>query len=427
MSKPTTLSLVGYKILDEIGVGTYSTVYRAQRESDNFMVAIKQLKNSKQHEGFPLTSLREIQLLQTLKHDNIVELLDVIPDDLFIHGTGYVSLVFEYMPHDLSTILSDEEIMEQIGVGQLKGYMSQLLVGLKFLHDNNILHRDIKTGNLLIDDKGYLKLTDFGLARKEKEYGTYTDNIVTLWYRSPELLCGETNYSSAIDMWSVGCIFAEIFEKRPLFQGDNQAEQLKLIFDICGSPNEENWPGYSGLPYFQQFTDFEPSERKLNQSLTSLDSDLLDLVDRILVLNPHKRLTAQDAIDHCWFKKDPRPLLPNQMKQFHSSIQRCVEKEKEKKIAMENEAKYLRRGQRSDERRGDRGYNRRDDRGYHGRDDRRYNKRFDREGDGNYHRDDRRSYYDNRDNRHYQDGRNERRERNDYNRGRSRRRNNEYN
>ncbi|KAL7712949.1 Cyclin-dependent kinase C-2 [Entamoeba marina] len=302
-----------YLIFEPIGGGTYSTVYRGQRLCDSKYVAIKTLKVSHEREGFSLTSLREIQLLQSIKHDNIVELLDVIYDSSFINGRGSVSLIFEYMPQDLASVLADDNIMNNIPLGQLKGYMHQLLIAVNYLHNNNILHRDIKTGNLLISNTGSLKLTDFGLSRRFNESGIYTENIVTLWYRSPELLLGEVNYSTSVDMWSIGCVFLEIMKRHPIFKAKTDAEQLIAIFSLCGSPNEKNWPNYTSLPYFQYFKEFDYAERVIKNFYSEIDADLLDLVDNLLTLDPNKRMNTKDALAHRWFSKMPIPYRAKEM------------------------------------------------------------------------------------------------------------------
>ncbi|XP_061994309.1 cyclin-dependent kinase G-2 isoform X2 [Rosa rugosa] len=232
-----------FERLNKIDEGTYGVVYRAQDKKTGEIVALKKVKMEKEREGFPLTSLREINILLSFHHPSIVDVKEVVVGS----NLDSIFMVMEYMEHDLKALM--ETMKQPFSPSEVKCLMLQLLEGVKYLHDNWVLHRDLKTSNLLLNNRGELKICDFGLAR---QYGSplkpYTHLVVTLWYRAPELLLGAREYSTAIDMWSLGCIMAELLSKEPLFNGKTEFEQLDKIFKILGTPNETIWPGFSKLP-----------------------------------------------------------------------------------------------------------------------------------------------------------------------------------
>ncbi|CAN6470690.1 unnamed protein product [Victoria cruziana] len=237
------------------------------------IVALKKIRMDNEREGFPITAIREIKILKKLHHENIIQLKEIVTSpgpEKDEHGRpdgnkykGSIYMVFEYMDHDL-TGLSDRPGM-RFTVPQIKCYMRQLLTGLHYCHVNQVLHRDIKGSNLLIDNEGHLKLADFGLARSfsSDHNGNLTNRVITLWYRPPELLLGSTKYGPAVDMWSVGCIFAELLNGKPILPGKNEPEQLNKIFELCGSPDEVNWPGVSKIPWYNNFKPSRPMKRRL--------------------------------------------------------------------------------------------------------------------------------------------------------------------
>ncbi|XP_077211932.1 cyclin-dependent kinase G-2-like isoform X2 [Tasmannia lanceolata] len=232
-----------FERLNRIDEGTYGVVYRAKDKKSGEIVALKKVKMEKEREGFPLTSLREINILLSFHHPSIVDVKEVVIGS----NLDSIFMVMEYMEHDLKGLM---EMMKQpFHPSQVKCLMLQLLEGVKYLHDNWVLHRDLKTSNLLLNNSGELKICDFGLSR---QYGSplkpYTHLVVTLWYRAPELLLGAKQYSTAIDMWSLGCIMAELLTKAPLFNGKTEFDQLDKIFKTLGTPNEKIWPGFVKLP-----------------------------------------------------------------------------------------------------------------------------------------------------------------------------------
>ncbi|XVF08741.1 hypothetical protein REPUB_Repub07fG0029100 [Reevesia pubescens] len=239
-------SVFEYEKLNKISEGTYGIVYRAKDKKTGEIVALKKVKildrRDSEEYGFPLTSLREINILASFNHPSIVKVKEVVVDD---HDNVY--MVMEYMEHDFKGLM--DSMKRPFSTSDVKCLMLQLLEGVKYLHDNWVLHRDLKTSNLLLNNQGELKICDFGMAR---QYGSplkpYTTKVVTQWYRAPELLLGAKKYSTGVDMWSVGCIMAELLAKVPLFKGTTEIDQLRKIFDSLGTPSEKIWTGFSQLP-----------------------------------------------------------------------------------------------------------------------------------------------------------------------------------
>jgi cyclin-dependent kinase 12/13 len=197
----------------------------------------------------------------------------------------------------------------------------RLLSGLHYCHKNNILHRDIKGSNILINNDGVVKIADFGLARSttQESASMLTNRVITLWYRPPELLLGATKYGPEVDLWSVGCIFAELVTGKPILPGKNESEQLDLIFRLCGAPSEEIWPGCTKLPWFQMFKPDRPHRRRLLEFLKSSPADVQDLCDKLLNLDPSKRITAEGALLHDYFFNEPKPSEPGELQKYEAS------------------------------------------------------------------------------------------------------------
>uniref|UniRef100_A0A8D3CJB2 Cyclin dependent kinase 18 n=2 Tax=Scophthalmus maximus TaxID=52904 RepID=A0A8D3CJB2_SCOMX len=251
MSRRASLSDIGfgkletYVKLGKLGEGTYATVFKGRSKLTENLVALKEIR-LEHEEGAPCTAIREVSLLKNLKHANIVTLHDII------HTDRCLTLVFEYLDSDLKQYL--DNCGNLMSMHNVKIFMFQLLRGLSYCHKRKILHRDLKPQNLLINDKGELKLADFGLARaKSVPTKTYSNEVVTLWYRPPDVLLGSTEYSTPIDMWGVGCILFEMATGRPMFPGATVKEELHLIFRLIGTPTEESWPGISGSEEFRSY------------------------------------------------------------------------------------------------------------------------------------------------------------------------------
>lgn len=334
-------SVDAFEKLEQIGEGTYGQVYMAREKDTGEIVALKKVRMDNEKEGFPITAIREIKILKKLKHDHVIRLKEIVTSKAQENNKykGSIYMVFEYMDHDL-TGLSDRPGM-RFTIPQIKCYMTQLLKGLHYCHSQGILHRDIKGSNLLIDNNGILKLADFGLART---YGSnsnaqLTNRVITLWYRPPELLLGSNKYGPAVDMWSVGCIFAELLLGKPILPGKNEFEQLQLIFNLCGSPDETNWPGVSKLQWWQQFKPERPLKRRLKDVYKSFDKNALDLVEKMLTLDPAKRTSAKDALDHDYFWQDPLPCEPANLPKYESSHEYQTKKKRQQQRLQDEQAK----------------------------------------------------------------------------------------
>ncbi|KAE9555346.1 hypothetical protein FO519_001428 [Halicephalobus sp. NKZ332] len=287
-----------YQKLGKIGEGTYGTVYRGVIRDTLDSIALKLVRLDDEDEGVPSSALREISLLKQLKHPNVVSLYDVV------HSSGSLVLVFEFCDLDLKKYFDNlgGEISDDI----VRSLMQQLLSGLSYCHANNVMHRDLKPQNLLINTHGsgspQLKLADFGLARA---FGIpvrcYSAEVVTLWYRPPDVLFGAKLYNTAIDMWSAGCIFGEISNAgKPLFPGSDVDDQLKRIFKVLGTPTDETWPGITSLPEYKPFPYYNPITN-FRQLIPSLCSNGRDLIQKLIVCNPNSRLSADSALRHPYF------------------------------------------------------------------------------------------------------------------------------
>ena len=230
-----------------------------------------------------------------------------------------IYMVFQYEEHDLAGLMH----ATKFSLAQIKRFVLDLLEGLNYCHQHRVVHRDIKPSNLLISADGVLKLTDFGLARHLDRPGTrrrpLTRNVVTFWYRSPELLLGSPDYDYAIDMWSAGCIMGELLRGEALFRGKTEVETLNLVCKTCGTPTPANWPGVDELPEYRLVGSLEPCRRRLREEYRALDSLALDLLDRLLTLDPRARVTAAAAIHDVGVETEPLPAKPGTMPRCRST------------------------------------------------------------------------------------------------------------
>jgi len=290
--------------LQKIGEGTYGIVYKAIDMVTNKLMALKKIKFEGDEEGIPATAIREISILTELKHPNIVALEDVILDDTKLY------LVFEFMSMDLKNFL--DKYGGPLPTDLVKSLIYQMCQALCFCHQRRIFHRDLKPQNILMDkNTNTVKLADFGLARA---FGVplraYTHEIVTLWYRAPEVLLGVGRYSTGVDIWSVGCIFAELFKRRPLFHGDSEIDQLFAIFRLLSTPNEEKWPGLSNLggykPTFPRW-----DKNRLSEKVGEyFDERGLELLEGMLLYDPLRRISAKAILRHDYFADLDKTKLP---------------------------------------------------------------------------------------------------------------------
>ena len=307
-----------YRTTKFLGEGTFAEVFAAidLNHPEKMTVAIKKFKPPSNYresrDGVNRTAMREIKIQKELKHKNVMRLLDV-----FSKEGATVSLVFEFMKTDLADILADLNVV--ITPANAKCLILQTFIGLDYMHQNWIIHRDLKPGNLLLDVNGVLKIGDFGLA---KTYGSpnreMTSQVVTPWYKAPELLLGAKHYSTSIDIWSMGCIMAEIVKRRPFFQTTNtdtgehyisDMSQLTTIFGILGTPNEESWPGYESMQNFIKFNEQVPQ----NLLLEFDSSEFVDLMQACFRFNPLGRISCKEACMSSYFTSEPLPSLPENL------------------------------------------------------------------------------------------------------------------
>lgn len=303
-----------FEKLNKIGQGTYSSVYKARDLKTNKIVAMKKVRFVNMDPESVRFMAKEISILRKLDHPNVMKLEALVTSRI----SGSLYLVFEYMEHDLAGLAAAPRV--KFTEAQIKCYMQQLLRGLEHCHSRGVLHRDIKGSNLLIDDNGVLKIGDFGLATTFEPNQTQplTSRVVTLWYRAPELLLGATEYGVAIDMWSAGCILAELSAGKPIMPGRTEVEQMHKIFKLCGSPSEEYWKK-SKLPHATSFKPQHPYKRCVTDTFKDFPPSALALVDILLSIEPERRGTAYSALNSEFFSTKPLPCDPSSLPKYPPS------------------------------------------------------------------------------------------------------------
>ncbi|GAA5999288.1 uncharacterized protein JCM10292_001732 [Rhodotorula paludigena] len=298
-----------YERLVQVGEGTYGKVYKARNAETGGLVALKRIRMEAEKDGFPVTAVREIKLLQSLRHPNVVSLFEMMV------SKGHVYMVFDYLDHDLTGVLHHPSI--NFSPAHLKSLMQQFLEGLGFIHRRGVLHRDLKGSNILLSRTGVLKIADFGLARfyQRGRRNDYTNRVITQWYKPPELLFGATVYDERVDMWSAGCIFLELFIRRPVFPGQDEIHQLDVIFKLTGTPNVESWPSLHDLPWYELVKPKDVIEPQLRTAFAkSLSPAGLDLAERLLALDPSRRPTADEALRMEYFTtEEPKAEMPTML------------------------------------------------------------------------------------------------------------------
>lgn len=300
-----------FEKLNRIGEGTYGIVYRARDTKTGEIVALKKMRMEREKDGIPVSGLREISILLACDHENIVRMKEIAVG----RSLESMFLVMSYCEQDLASLL--DNMQSPFSESQVKCIMKQVFRGLKYLHSTFIVHRDLKVSNILMTDKGSLKLADFGLARW---YGLplkpMTPKVVTLWYRAPELLLNARTQTTAIDMWSAGCILGELLAHKPLLPGKSEINQIELVVDLLGTPNDHIWPEFSSLPALQEFTLKQQPYNNLKHKFPWLSAAGLRLLNFLFMFDPTKRATADECLQSSYFKEAPMPCDPKLMPTF---------------------------------------------------------------------------------------------------------------
>ncbi|KAK3374028.1 kinase-like domain-containing protein [Lasiosphaeria ovina] len=315
-----------------VGSGTYGKVFKGLNVYTKKLVALKRIRMEGERDGFPVTAVREIKLLRSLSHKNIVKLQEVMVE------TNECFMVFEYLSHDLTGLLNHPNFT--LEPAQKKDLAQQLFEGLDYLHTRGVLHRDIKAANILVSNEGILKLADFGLARFYAKHHQldYTNRVITIWYRSPELLLGDTQYGPAVDIWSAACVLVEIFTKRAIFPGDgSEISQLEKIHAVLGTPNRTDWPNLIEMPWFELL---RPNYRRPNlfeeKYKDQLTPAAFELLASMFQYDPDKRPTAAEVLQHAYFTtEEPAPKQAIELKdidgEWHEFESKALRRENEKK------------------------------------------------------------------------------------------------
>lgn len=320
-----------YEMMQKLGEGTFGEVHKARHRITGSVFALKKILMHNEKDGFPITALREIKLLKMLSHDNVLKLEEMAVERPKAEGRkrAILYMVTPYMDHDLSGLLDNPDVKFQ--EAQIKCYMLQLFKGLRYLHDNHILHRDMKAANLLINNRGRLQIADFGLARHYDEpvpqrgkgngeaRREYTTLVVTRWYRPPELLLQLRRYTPAIDMWGAGCVFGEMFKRKPILAGQSDIHQAQIIFELIGSPNDQTMPGWNELPGAEPIRQFGSYPGNIAARFRELSPTGLSLIKDLMRLDWRKRINAIDAIEHPYFRENPKPMREEDIPHFADS------------------------------------------------------------------------------------------------------------
>lgn len=294
-----------FKSFKALGEGTYGIVYIAKDVKENQFVALKKFRTRKAQDGIDYNTIQEIRQLSELNHPNILRFLGVFPSDDSLY------IATEYLPVSLKNLIYTKDESKLLSEADIKCIMRMILEGLNYLHKNWIIHRDLKPDNMLLSPGGILKLIDFGLSTDfPPDFGPMISQVVTQWYKAPELCFGANYYGPAIDIWSVGCIFAEMLLNKPFLPGANDIEELQYIANVFGVIV---WPGCDKLPGFIKVS---PTNQviPLSQLFSAVkDPAAIDLLAKLMTLDPMQRISAEDALHHPYFQSHPLPTLPSDL------------------------------------------------------------------------------------------------------------------
>ncbi|KAI9096192.1 kinase-like domain-containing protein, partial [Phlyctochytrium arcticum] len=315
--------------MEKVGQGTFGEVLLAVCRKTKDKVALKRIIVHKEKDGIPITSIRELTTLKRSSHPNVLSFLGMALETPASSSDSTsqqwdpptLYMVLPYMDHDLAGLLENRKVV--LGASVIKSFMKQLCEGVKYIHQNNILHRDLKTSNVLISNSGHLTLGDFGLARSiapqnfihhpddptstTRRGVDLTPNVITLWYRPPELVLGERNYGTAVDMWGVGCIFAEMWDRRPLFRADTEVDLLTAQLSILGTPTPTAWPSFSSLCTSAHIVPAKNFERRLKSVYHErrMEERTAEVLEGLLRWDPTKRMTAMEVLEADYFCVEP--------------------------------------------------------------------------------------------------------------------------
>ncbi|ODQ80645.1 hypothetical protein BABINDRAFT_12779 [Babjeviella inositovora NRRL Y-12698] len=319
----------------KVGEGTYAVVYLGKQEGTKRDIAIKEIKTSAFKDGLDMSAIREMKFLQELKHVNIIELVDVFST------SDNLNLVLEFLPADLEMLIKDKAVI--FTPADVKSWLLMTLRGVHHCHRNSILHRDLKPNNLLLAPDGQLKIADFGLARSPNApLDELTSNVVTRWYRAPELLLGTRYYTGAVDIWSVGIIFAELMLRTPYLPGPSDAEQLDVTFRALGTATEDTWPGVSSLPGYNSLKIYPPPSRnELRNRFLAATEKALDLLIWLTTMDPSKRFDSSEALLSDYFTEMPRPTECSHLPKKSGQVDEALKRKREDEAQEEAKKKEL--------------------------------------------------------------------------------------
>jgi len=299
-----------YELICKIGEGTFGEVFKAKHLETGTVVALKKIRIHRAEDGISKNLLREIKALEHIESANVIQLFEFFP-----HGSAIV-LVCEFMESDLYAVMrAAADCCRELSLAEIKAIMKMLLAGLTAVHESQIIHRDLKPSNILFSPEGRLKLADFGLARihQTNQEHDYSPEVVTRWYRAPELLFGARQYGNEVDLWAAGCIMAELFTHYPVFPGENDIDQLYRVLRVLGTPDVDSWPEVKSLPDFNKIVFPIMPKLPLDSVLPDIPLEALDLISRFLVLQPSRRITARQALQHQFFSSEPLPVHPSKL------------------------------------------------------------------------------------------------------------------